>query len=166
MPTNIRKTHICELIYCRPYTSSYCLSGMGPCSHYRPYIIFRRGCGIFERGESNTQKRGGGGPALGPMLKSLHSGPKGGLDLCPRIYTWCLNLCFLGGDDWRRLYGGVGVANKERWSPRWRGGHPVTTPAEWNQHIPYTPPTRHTPAAPDWHTHRWTLDVAMVAIIL
>ena len=43
---------------------------------------FRGGCRIFERRGSNLlglhARKRGGGPALGPMLKSLHRGPKGG----------------------------------------------------------------------------------------
>ena len=50
------------------------------------YIYIKGGSRIFERGvhlrSTSKKKGGGGGPrgglTLGPMLKSLHRGPKGG----------------------------------------------------------------------------------------
>ena len=59
-----------------------------------------------------------------------------------------------GGDHRGRLHGCVWSANQKRGQSRRGGGHLVTTPAQWDQHLPDTSPAGQTAAASDWHTHR------------
>ena len=78
-----------------------------PYYYYRGHVN-RGGSRIFERGvhpRSPSKKEGGGGSRrgsnLGPMLKSLHSGPKRGvrtawIRLCVKVHAYlrCLLCCF------------------------------------------------------------------------
>ena len=58
--------------------------GMCPVTVLTPCItgadpgFFKRGGGVHLRSTSKKKGGRGGGPILGPMLKSLHSGPKRG----------------------------------------------------------------------------------------
>ena len=73
----------------------------------------RGGSRIFEGGvhlRSTSKKRGGGprgGPALGPMLKSLHRGPKGGgpdpLDPPPPWIRYCMTIANLTNATYRPI---------------------------------------------------------------